>query len=265
MRQPDSDAGAQVTCHRACGGCLLDPVHGKVPRGKRPYSPAMVSVRDGHDGRLRFGATGIVSRLTLGWCIQPPTSSLRSGLKPISRPDGGCTIAAMNDGSISCSPLSNGLGALALPSLENCRVLVVDDEADSRRVLARHLTRAGAQVREADSVAAAFDVLGSWTADVLVSDIAMPGEDGYSLARRLRASAQESLRDLPAVALTAFVRCGGSGAGARGRLPAPSPEAVRTPGATARSSRFGGPYGNRQAHALSARVGCLARTRTLTK
>ena len=97
-------------------------------------------------------------------------------------------------------------GPQAVLSLHNCRVLVVDDEADSRRVLVRHLRRAQAEVREAESVAAALEVLGEWTANVLISDIAMPGEDGYSLLRKLRAQGNERLRALPAVALTAFVR-----------------------------------------------------------
>ncbi len=97
-------------------------------------------------------------------------------------------------------------GGQAVPSLGHCRVLVVDDEADSRRVLVRHLLRAKAEVREADSVAMAMEVLEHWPADVLISDIAMPGEDGYSLLRRLRALDDERLRALPAVALTAFVR-----------------------------------------------------------
>ncbi len=100
-----------------------------------------------------------------------------------------------------------GSGAApGLPSLESYKVLVVDDEPDSRRVVVRLLSRARAQVREAESVATALAVLGEWTADVLISDIAMPGEDGYSLLRRLRASPDEHLRELPALALTAFVR-----------------------------------------------------------
>ena len=96
--------------------------------------------------------------------------------------------------------------AAELPSLDACKVLVVDDEPDSRRVVVRLLARAQAQVREAGSVAAALEVLEGWTPDVLISDIAMPGEDGYSLLRRLRASPQATLRELPALALTAFVR-----------------------------------------------------------
>ncbi len=101
--------------------------------------------------------------------------------------------------------VDNGVPVEAL-SLEGRKVLVVDDEPDSRRVVVRLLVRAHAQVREAGSVAAALEVLEAWTPDVLISDIAMPGEDGYSLLRRLRASADTRRRELPAVALTAFVR-----------------------------------------------------------
>ena len=91
-------------------------------------------------------------------------------------------------------------------SLEGISVLVVDDEPDSRRVVVRQLLRAQATVREAESVSQADATLQSWVPDVLISDIAMPGEDGYSLVKRLRSSVQPALRQLPAVALTAFAR-----------------------------------------------------------
>ena len=91
-------------------------------------------------------------------------------------------------------------------SLDGVRVLVVDDEADSRHVVARQLKRVGAEVREAGSVPEAMEVLTGWRPDVLLSDIAMPGEDGYALLRRLRSSLQPALRTLPAIALTAFAR-----------------------------------------------------------
>ena len=96
--------------------------------------------------------------------------------------------------------------ASVLPSLEGRHVLVVDDEADSRRLLVHLLTRAHATVREADSVPAALAILEQWPADVLVSDIAMPGENGYSLLGRLRQSSKVEWRTLPAIALTAFAR-----------------------------------------------------------
>ena len=90
--------------------------------------------------------------------------------------------------------------------LAKVRVLVLDDETDSRRVAVRLLTRAGAEVREADRAALVTGILAGWPADVLISDIAMPGEDGYSLIRRLRASPDLALRALPAMALSAFAR-----------------------------------------------------------
>lgn len=90
--------------------------------------------------------------------------------------------------------------------LHGIEILVVDDEPDSRKVLCRQLSRAGADVREAGSAAEASKILETWVPDVLISDIAMPGEDGYSLIRRLRMSPEQSLRTLPAIALTAFAR-----------------------------------------------------------
>jgi signal transduction histidine kinase len=90
--------------------------------------------------------------------------------------------------------------------LRGAHVLVVDDEADSRHIAARLLKRAGGDVREAGSAAEAEGALREWDADVLISDIAMPGEDGYTFLRRLRRSGVGRLRTLPAVALTAFAR-----------------------------------------------------------
>lgn len=91
-------------------------------------------------------------------------------------------------------------------TLAGIGVLVVEDEPDSRRVLVRHLRKVHAEVREAGSVAEALDLLHGWIPDVLVSDIAMPDEDGYSLLRRLRTSPDPALQALPAIALTAFAR-----------------------------------------------------------
>ena len=122
-------------------------------------------------------------------------------------------------------PTPENIAAAETLSLEGCKVLVVDDEPDSRRVVVRVLARARAEVREAGSVAAAVEALENWTPDVLISDIAMPGEDGYSLLRRLRASPEARWRELPALALTAFVRpedqAQALGAGFQTHLPKP--------------------------------------------
>jgi signal transduction histidine kinase/ActR/RegA family two-component response regulator len=89
--------------------------------------------------------------------------------------------------------------------LDGVHVLVVDDEADARRILAMVLERAGAVVFTADSVAAAIEALAKARPDVLVSDLGMPDQDGFDLIRHLRQDGHEA-RDLPAIALTAFVQ-----------------------------------------------------------
>lgn len=87
-------------------------------------------------------------------------------------------------------------------SLAGARVLVVDDEYDARELVKRLLALAGAEVETAGSAAEAVAAMGTWNPDVLVCDIGMPEEDGYSLIKRVRL-----LRpDLPAVALTAYAR-----------------------------------------------------------
>ncbi|PWT82019.1 MAG: hypothetical protein C5B57_09405 [Blastocatellia bacterium] len=91
-------------------------------------------------------------------------------------------------------------------SLEGTSVLVVDDDDESRRVVAAHLEDRQAVVLTAGSAAQAFDLLQREHVDVLLADIAMPGEDGYSLVRRLRALGAPKAASIPAAALTAFAR-----------------------------------------------------------
>jgi PAS domain S-box-containing protein len=90
--------------------------------------------------------------------------------------------------------------------LEGLKVLVVDDEADTRELLDTMLSRCGAQVRVEASANHAFNALRSWQADILVSDIAMPDEDGLSMLRRVRALPAEEGGQVPAIALTAYTR-----------------------------------------------------------
>jgi signal transduction histidine kinase/ActR/RegA family two-component response regulator len=94
------------------------------------------------------------------------------------------------------------------PILAGLRVLVVDDEADARDLLAIRLQQYGADVITAPSAEAAMEALALQEPrpDLIVSDIAMPGEDGYSLIRRVRAMEPEQGGRIPAIALTAYSR-----------------------------------------------------------
>jgi CheY-like chemotaxis protein/anti-sigma regulatory factor (Ser/Thr protein kinase) len=92
------------------------------------------------------------------------------------------------------------------PSLKGLSVLVVDDDDEGRLIVAAQLEAHHAGVFTASSAAQAFDLLQSERIDVLLADIAMPGEDGYALIRKLRAQPASALASIPAAALTAFAR-----------------------------------------------------------
>jgi len=93
--------------------------------------------------------------------------------------------------------------AMEAAPLTDMRVLVVDDDPDSNEAVRTVLASAGADVRTASSADEALTVLGRWVPDVLVSDIAMPNEDGYALLARMRADVA-GLGRIPAIALTAL-------------------------------------------------------------
>jgi PAS domain S-box-containing protein len=91
-------------------------------------------------------------------------------------------------------------------SLAGLLILVVDDEEDTRQLLTQSLTSYGATVVSAGSAGAGLTELTDKNPDVLVSDIGMPDEDGYSFIRKVRTLSDEKLKDIPAVALTGFAR-----------------------------------------------------------
>jgi PAS domain S-box-containing protein len=97
----------------------------------------------------------------------------------------------------------SGPAAPAEPvSLAGLRVLVVDDDADARELVRVVLGNSGAEVSSASTADEAMQLLTRQVPDVLVSDIGLPGEDGYGLIRRLRGQPQTAR--LPALALTAY-------------------------------------------------------------
>jgi PAS domain S-box-containing protein len=91
-------------------------------------------------------------------------------------------------------------------SLADIQVLVVDDEIDARDLVKKLLEMAGATVSTAASASEAMECILAGRPDVLVCDIGMPEEDGYSLIRRLRALEKKEEDALPAVALSAYAR-----------------------------------------------------------
>ena len=95
---------------------------------------------------------------------------------------------------------------LASSKLKGIHVLLVDDDQDTLRLMSAALAQGEAKVTAVSSAEAALEMLKSLTPDVLISDIAMPNEDGYQLLAKVRALNLDHLRLLPAVAITAYAR-----------------------------------------------------------
>jgi signal transduction histidine kinase/response regulator RpfG family c-di-GMP phosphodiesterase len=128
---------------------------------------------------------------------------------PMMLPDGGQGSAGHGSAgqAVASSGSSNGDGSPSSDSpanLHNARIIVVDDEADAREVMTTALRRAGANVVALETVADAVRSIAEQLPDILISDIAMPEQDGYELIRQIRSSPRTAT--LPAVAVTAYAR-----------------------------------------------------------
>jgi two-component system CheB/CheR fusion protein len=123
-------------------------------------------------------------------------------------------VGAKSPGEWETVVARQALHGLRLASLSGVRALVVEDEAGARELITLALEQQGALVTGVDSAAAAFAALESQFEvgasrapfDVLISDIGMPGADGYELIRRVRAHADKRVSRIRAVALTAYAR-----------------------------------------------------------
>lgn len=91
-------------------------------------------------------------------------------------------------------------------ALDGLRVLVVDDEADARQIISTVIERTGAEVKACESASEGLQLLQQWHPDVLMSDIAMPGEDGYSFINKVRSLPVDKGGHTPAAAFTAYAR-----------------------------------------------------------
>ena len=89
-------------------------------------------------------------------------------------------------------------------NLKGVRVLVVDDEADTRELLRTLLQRFDAGVATANNATEALSLVSSTRPDIIISDVGMPGTDGYEFMRQVRALPEGKGGKTPAIALTAF-------------------------------------------------------------
>ena len=93
-----------------------------------------------------------------------------------------------------------------MPKLHGIRVLAVDDEADALELVRAVLEVTGATVRTADSAEQALQSIEDEIPDLLIIDLGMPNMDGFALIERIRRSTDRHVRELPAVAFTAYAR-----------------------------------------------------------
>jgi signal transduction histidine kinase/CheY-like chemotaxis protein len=114
-----------------------------------------------------------------------------------------CAEPSPGDGLRSAAAPGARVGLADGGPLDGVRVLIVDDDRDALDLLGTILVHQGAEVRLVSSVRGARDVVATWAPHVVVSDIEMPGEDGYSLVRWLRSLPAEDGAGVPAIAVTA--------------------------------------------------------------
>ncbi|MEA5495843.1 ATP-binding response regulator [Limnoraphis robusta] len=105
-----------------------------------------------------------------------------------------------SDGDQPDKLIDNGL------SLQDVKIMVVEDQADARELIRLILEQQGAQVIEASSSKQALEIIKESIPDVLISDIGMPDEDGYSFLKKVRSLPQDQGGNIPALALTAYTK-----------------------------------------------------------
>jgi PAS domain S-box-containing protein len=140
-----------------------------------------------HGGTVKASSSG--SDLGATFVVSLPLTALHS-----EPDDDVLTPALATASSIPC------------PDLEGFHVLVIDDEADARILIQRILTKCKAIVTMAASAAEGLEAVKKHRPDMILSDIGMPGEDGYEFLAKLRQLPNAEGGDTPAVALTAFAR-----------------------------------------------------------
>ena len=226
----DSTRLQQVVWNLLSNAVRFTPAGGRVTVGLRRLGPeAELTVTDTGRGmapgllprvfdRFRQGESGTMRShggLGLGLSIARQIVELHGGTIRADSPGEGrgatftvclplAVVQAVRPGPAAPRARPNGPDRAPTRRLENVDVLVVDDDAETREVLKVVLGFEGARVTTAPSVADAVAAIERRWPDVLVSDIGMPGEDGYDLIRRVRRLEAVRGRHLPAIALTAY-------------------------------------------------------------
>jgi PAS domain S-box-containing protein len=191
------DAIAQITISDTGGG--IDP----------EFLPHVFGRFQQADGAMTRSHTGLGLGLAIarhlveihGGTIEAASDGIGLGstftvMLPITR-------ANKSSGELQ-APVAEQPAAELLPNLSGLRILTIDDEADTRDLVRIVLESCGADVVTAGSAREGLESLAGWNPHVLICDIGMPEEDGYSVIRKVRASPKSA--GLPAIALTAYVR-----------------------------------------------------------
>jgi CheY-like chemotaxis protein len=121
---------------------------------------------------------------------------------PLAQGAAACACSSVRDAML----LESALGLSKPETLTGVRVLVVDDELDTRNLISTVIAQSGAEVTSCADAGEALEKLKTWRPHILMSDIGMPGEDGYALIKRVRALSPERGGRTPAAALTAYAR-----------------------------------------------------------
>jgi signal transduction histidine kinase len=179
-------------------GCGIDPT--LLPRLFERFWQADSSTTRPHGG------------LGLGLAVVQQLVDLHGGTVRAESGGHGCgatftvSLPLLAPRAVAVAETRTSAADAGLPRCQGLRVLVVDDELDTCDIVQAVLRRAGAEVRTCLSASQALAAMDTWVPDILVSDIGMPGEDGYALMRKVRARASEAGGRVPAVALTAYGR-----------------------------------------------------------
>lgn len=227
----DPDRLQQVALNLISNAIKFTPEGGSVMVGlDRSESHFKITVSDTGIGisaeflpcvfdRFRQGdakSTRAYGGLGLGLSIVRELVELHGGAVQVASPGEGLGTTftvLLPHGKVSSAISETGNAALAqltppepnrATELSGLRLLVVDNDADAREILRIILEGSGALVQTADSAAAALEVISENSFDVLISDIGMPEEDGYSLIAKVRSLSDEEGGNVPAAGLTGY-------------------------------------------------------------